>query len=948
MHLEIDRLTRDEDLEDLEVMLESVLRDVRTCVEDWRPMRSRVLDIANELDEWQAEADAGNSRYEAAIGSEPAEVAELLRWMEAGSFTFVGYREYDFIEDEKYPRLVSRPGTGLGTLRQKKSSERGLGDFPPETAAQARKPNVLNLTKANADSTVHRSVPLDYVGIKEINDDGQVIGERRILGLFTSNVYSGRVEDIPTVREKVAAVLKSVDFQNTSHDYNRLLNTLQTFPRDELFQIDVASLKSMALAMLALRDRRQVTLFMRREQYGRFLSCLVFVPRDRHSTDVRLRIQKTLMEAYEGTSIRYSTEISDAPLARLHLVIYTDPRSADELPATEAVEARLVQITRTWDDFLRASLIEAHGEAVGIERLARYGTAFDTSYRAHVLAESAVHDIERLENLEPDALDVFLHRPLEAGRLDLRCKIYRSGQPIELSRLVPLLQDLGAVVVDERPYEVRPDGEAPMFIYDIGLRMSIELDRDDRARVREAMLAAWNGDAESDALAQLVISADLSWRDVTLLRAYSRYLLQVGSRFSSNYIIETVNNNPAIASKLVALLHARFDPNDQENIGGLTIATELLAAIDSVASLDADRILRSFWAVIDATVRTNHWQTEGGVRRPALAIKLDPRSIPDLPKPAPAAEIFVYCPRTEGVHLRSGRVARGGLRWSERMEDYRTEILGLMKAQTVKNSVIVPVGAKGGFVARNLGNVMSRDEVMAEVLACYKIFVGALLDVTDNVIDNETVPPRHVVRHDADDPYLVVAADKGTATFSDTANEIASERGFWLDDAFASGGSAGYDHKDLAITARGAWVSVEWHFGELGLDPMTTPFTVVGVGDMSGDVFGNGLLRSDKTRLVAAFDHRHIFLDPDPHPATSFVERQRLYDLPQSTWADYDPKLISTGGGVFDRAAKSVPITPEIGTALGLIDVAQVTPDELIQAILLAPVDLLWNGGIGT
>jgi glutamate dehydrogenase len=948
LHVEIDRVSDGSTLEPLEDQLFGVLADVRAAVEDWRAMRSRALEIANELETWTAEASAGSSRFTASVHEEPHEVAELLRWMEAGSFVFVGYREYDFFENDLHPRIVSRPETGLGTLRQTKVSDRDLGGLPPETSAQARKPNILNLTKANTISTVHRPVPLDYVGIKEIDADGKVTGERRILGLFTSSVYTGRVEDIPTVRVKVETVLERVDFHSTSHDYNRLLNTLQTFPRDELFQIDIDLLESMALDMLDLRDRRQVSLLVRRELYGRYLSCLIFVPRDRHSTDVRLQIEKILTEAYGGISVSFSTEISDAPLARIHMVIYTDPRLSHELPDTAAVQARLIQGTRTWGDYLRDSLIEAHGEEQGLERLARYGGAFDAAYRENVLAESAVHDIERLEVLDDDDLDVFLHRPLEAGRLDLRCKVYRSGKPIVLSDLVPLLHDLGAIVVDERPHVVELEGERPRFIYDIGLQMDIVLNRDDRSRVRDAVLAVWRGGSESDPLSKLVVTAGLGWRDVSVLRAYVRYFAQIGSRYSSTYVIDTLNAHPLIAAQLVTLFRARFDPAvvDRE-AGDLTMA--LNAAIESVDSLDSDRILRSVVTLIMATKRTNHWQRVKGEPRPALALKLDPRTIPGLPQPVPATEIFVYAPRTEGVHLRSGPVARGGLRWSERMEDYRTEVLGLMKAQTVKNSVIVPVGAKGGFVARDLPTNGSRDEVMAEVVACYRIFVGSLLDVTDNVVDDATMAPADVIRHDDDDPYLVVAADKGTATFSDTANEIARGRDFWLDDAFASGGSAGYDHKALAITARGAWVAVERHFRELGLDPATTPFTAVGVGDMSGDVFGNGLLRSDQTQLIAAFDHRDVFVDPDPDPAASFVERQRLYDMARSTWADYDIASISEGGGVFSRSAKTVPISTQMAEALGIQDdVRQLTPDELIQAVLRAPVDLVWNGGIGT
>lgn len=949
LHIEIDRVSRDGQRDDLTAAVHQVLEDVRFAVEDWLAMRGKALELADELEGWAVEAAAGPARFEATVGSDPLETAALLRWMEAGSFTFVGYREYAFIDDPVHPTIRSIPATGLGTLRQSEAGSRDLGELPPETAQRARRPTVLNLTKANTYSTVHRAVPLDYVGIKRIEPDGTVTGERRFIGLFTSTVYTGRVEEIPVVRAKVEAVIERTNFQRSSHDHSRLLNTLQLYPRDELFQTEADVLAEMALDILDLRDRRQVSLLLRRDTFGRFLSCMVFVPRDRHSTDVRLRIQDTLMEVYKGTSCRFSTEISDEPLARLHLVIYTRPMPEAELPDPAAVQARLASVTRTWDDFLRDSLIATNGEDRGLELLSRYGHAFDAAYISNVLAESAVYDIDRLEGLEDDSLDLALHRPLEARRNELRCKLYRSGDPITLTQFIPVLHDLGAIVTDERPYEVQRAG-GNRFIYDIGLRLGTELDHDTRARFSEAVLAVWRGEAESDRLARLVVTAGLSWRDVTVLRAYSRYLIQIGSRFSPTYVMDTLNQSPNVARLLIDLFRARFDPERAGSDEAPVICAELLTAIDSVVSLDADRILRLFAAVISGTSRTNYWQrsVDGG-HRPALAFKLDPSEIPGVPKPLPAAEIWVYSPRTEGVHLRSGRVARGGLRWSDRMEDFRTEILGLMKAQTVKNSVIVPVGAKGGFVARKLPPGGTREAVMAEVVDCYKTFVGALLDLTDNNVSGEVVGPPEVIRHDGDDPYLVVAADKGTATFSDTANTIAEDRDFWLGDAFASGGSAGYDHKALGITARGAWVSVERHFRELGVDVSATEFTAVGIGDMSGDVFGNGMLRSDKTCLVAAFDHRHVFVDPNPDAALSFAERARLYDLPRSSWEDYDASLISDGGGVFARDAKSIATTPQMVEALGLDpEVRHLTPDELIAGALRAPVDLIWNGGIGT
>ncbi len=947
LHVEVDRVASGANIEQLRRDTLAVIDDTRSAVTDWLPMRERARALADELDEWAAEPDP---RFEATVATHPSEVAALLRWMESGYFTFVGYREYDFVDDPGHPCIVSRPSTGLGTMRQTEATTRRLDLLPGEVTDLARRPNILNLTKANSIATVHRAVPFDYVGIKEIAPDGSVTGERRFLGLFTSAVYSGRVEDIPVVRAKVAEVVRRSDFAPGSHDRSRLMNILQLHPRDELIQTGVDRLEEMALAILDLRDRRQVSLLIRRDDFGRFLSCLVFVPRDRHSTDVRLKIERILMDAYQGRSSRFSIEISNDSLARIHFVIYTDPTAMEDLPDLIAVRARLTRAIRTWDDYLRAALIGAHGEHQGLALLDRYGSAFSAAYRADVFAESAVSDIDHLEALGDRGLDVAMHRPLEADETLLRCKLYRSGRPITLTQFIPLLHDLGAVVIDEIPYEVQVEGERRRFIYDIGIRLEQELDQDGRARFRDAVLAVWSEEAESDSFARLVTAAGLSWRDVTVLRAYARYLVQFGTHFSPAYVRETVNRNPRIARLLVALFHLRFDPEEHDTAAAGDKRTELLEAIDLVPSLDADRILRSFVALVDATVRTNHWQRDGsGHPRPALAFKLDLSEVAFVPKPVPTAEIFVYSPRTEGVHLRSGRVARGGLRWSDRMEDYRTEILGLMKAQSVKNSVIIPAGAKGGFVARQLPPGGDREATTAEVAACYRIFVGALLDLTDNRVDGETVGPPRLVRLDGDDPYLVVAADRGTAAFSDIANEIAEARGFWLSDAFASGGSTGYDHKRLAITSRGAWVSVQHHFRSLGVDPDRTEFTVAGIGDMSGDVFGNGMLRSEKTRLVVAFDHRHIFVDPDPDAAASFGERKRLFDLPQSSWDDYDRALISPGGGVFSRNAKAIEIASEMADALGLPgDVRELTPNQLIRAALTSPVDLLWNGGIGT
>ncbi len=945
LHVEIDRLAADE-LERLRDAVMAVIADVRAAVTDWRAMREQALAVAAEIEGW---ADESPLRFEAVVGEDPVELGALLRWMEEGYFTFLGYREYDLVDDPEDPQIISRPTTGLGIMRQLEPSVRHLGALPVETAERARRPNILNLTKANSLSTVHRAVPLDYVGIKEITPDGTVTGERRFVGLFTSAVYSGRVGDIPVVRAKVAEVVRRSDFAPGSHDHSRLVNILQLHPRDDLIQIGADQLEAMVLDILDLRDRRQVSLLVRRDDFGRFLSCLVFVPRDRHSTEVRLEIQRILLEVYHGTSVRFSTVISDDPLARLHIVIYSKPVAASELPDVEAVQARLSQVIRTWDDYLRKSLVAAHGEGQGLDLFGRYRGAFSAAYRSNVLAEAAVDDIGHLEALGDKDLDVVLQKPLDADSKVLRCKLYRAEEPITLSQFIPLLHDLGAVVIDEIPFAVRVPGEPRRFVYDIGIRLEDDLDREGRDRLRDAVLAVWNDQAESDSLARLVTIAGVAWDDVAVLRAFSRYLNQLGTPFSPTYVRDTINRNPEIASLLIQLFHARFDPDQHDPDVAASVLADVRRAIDSVASLDADRILRSILSLVGATVRTNRWQVDADGAPPrALSFKVDLSHFPTAPRPVPAAEIFVYSPRTEGVHLRAGRTARGGLRWSDRMEDYRTEVLGLMKAQTVKNSVIVPAGAKGGFVVRRLP-LGDRETVMAEVVGCYQTFIGALLDVTDNLVDGDVVTPSRTVTHDGPDPYLVVAADKGTATFSDIANEIAIDRGFWLGDAFASGGSSGYDHKALAITARGAWVAVQRHFRELGIDVQASEFTAVGIGDMSGDVFGNGMLSSDKIRLVAAFDHRHIFIDPEPDASSSIVERRRLFAMARSSWDDYDRTLISAGGGVFARTEKSIAITPPMRAALGIDDdVDHLPPNEVIRAILRAPVDLLWNGGIGT
>lgn len=960
IHVEIDRETDRADLKQIQLDLLRVLSDVRETVEDWEKMRDAALRIADDLP---------GEPLDDLADDEVNEARELLRWLAADHFTFLGYREYELKDSDA---LAAVPGTGLGILRSDPHHSEdeahpvspSFDRLPADARAKAREHKLLILTKANSRATVHRPSYLDYVGVKKFDAEGNVIGERRFLGLFSSAAYTESVRRVPVIRRKVAEVLEGAGFSYNSHDGRDLLQILETYPRDELFQTPPDQLRSVVTSVLYLQERRRLRLYLRQDEYGRYYSAIVYLPRDRYTTGVRLRLIDILKEELNGTSVDFTAWNTESILSRLHFVVRVAPGS--ELPSltdaeADRIEARLVEAARSWADGFQEALGAECGEERAAELLRHYGHSFPEGYKADHSPRAAVADLVHLEALKQDEKDfaLSLYEPVGSAPGERRFKIYRTGEQVSLSAVLPALQRLGVEVVDERPYELRCADRTHAWIYDFGLRMPQAtanggyLADDARERFQEAFAAVWTGQAENDGFNALVLSAGLNWRQAMVLRAYAKYLRQAGSTFSQDYMESTLQNNVHTTRLLVSLFEARMAPERQSAGTELTdgLLEELDGALDQVASLDEDRILRSFLTVIKATLRTNFFQrTDSGEPHGYVSMKFDPQSIPDLPAPRPAFEIWVYSPRVEGVHLRFGKVARGGLRWSDRREDFRTEILGLVKAQMVKNTVIVPVGAKGGFVAKQLPDPsVDRDAWMAEGIAAYRTFISALLDITDNMVAGEVVPPQDVVRHDEDDTYLVVAADKGTAKFSDIANEVAVAYGFWLGDAFASGGSAGYDHKGMGITARGAWESVKRHFRELGHDTQTEDFTVVGVGDMSGDVFGNGMLLSEHIRLVAAFDHRHIFIDPKPDAATSYAERRRLFDLPRSSWADYDKKLISAGGGIHPRSAKSIPVNAHMREALGIeAGVAKMTPADLMQAILKAPVDLAWNGGIGT
>ncbi|MFI2211171.1 NAD-glutamate dehydrogenase [Streptomyces sp. NPDC020141] len=991
IHVEIDRETDRADLKQITTDMLRVLSDVREAVEDWEKMRDAALRIADELPKEPVAEDL--------VDQDVEEARELLRWLAADHFTFLGFREYQLTENDS---LAAVPGTGLGILRSDPHHSEdedhpvspSFSRLPADARAKAREHKLLVLTKANSRATVHRPSYLDYVGVKKFDAEGNVVGERRFLGLFSSAAYTESVRRVPVVRRKVAEVLDGAGFSPNSHDGRDLLQILETYPRDELFQTPVDQLRTIVTSVLYLQERRRLRLYLRQDEYGRYYSALVYLPRDRYTTGVRLRLIDILKEELGGTNVDFTAWNTESILSRIHFVVRVPPGT--ELPHltdadTERIEARLVEAARSWADGFADALTAELGEEHAAELLRLYGSAFPEGYKADHSPRSAVADLVHLEALTNSGRNfaLSLYEPVGAGPGERRFKIYRTGEQVSLSAVLPVLQRLGCEVVDERPYELRCSDRSVAWIYDFGLRMPPAagngdyLGDDARERFQDAFAAVWTGEAENDGFNSLVLGAGLTWRQAMVLRAYAKYLRQAGSTFSQDYMEDTLRTNVHTTRLLISLFEARMSPERQragtELIDGLL--EELDGALDQVASLDEDRILRSFLTVIKATLRTNFFQSAGGggkaggdkrgrgaggdaksrggqgekdFQSPAhhsyVSMKFDPQAIPDLPAPRPAYEIWVYSPRVEGVHLRFGKVARGGLRWSDRREDFRTEILGLVKAQMVKNTVIVPVGAKGGFVAKQLPDPSAdRDAWLAEGIASYKTFISALLDITDNMVAGEVVPPADVVRHDGDDTYLVVAADKGTASFSDIANEVAVAYDFWLGDAFASGGSAGYDHKGMGITARGAWESVKRHFRELGHDTQTEDFTVVGVGDMSGDVFGNGMLLSEHIRLVAAFDHRHIFIDPNPDAAVSYAERRRLFELPRSSWADYGKELLSTGGGIHPRTAKSIPVNAHVRKALGIeAGISKMTPAELMKAILQARVDLLWNGGIGT
>lgn len=944
IYLEIDRISDERIMQDLKGDILRVLGDVRVAVLDWPKMVARVEDCLAELESNPAHLDM----------NEVSESRDFLRWLVNNNFTFLGSREYKLIGNGTNRALQALPGTGLGVLRDETSSatSKSYAELPPQARKMALSKSILIIAKTNTTSTVHRLTYTDYIGVKKFNAKGDLIGEWRFIGLYTSTAYHSSPRQIPFLRHKVDKVLMDLGFPPNSHDGKEAVHILETLPRDDLFQASQEELRDLTMNIIQIKERKRIRLLVRRDAFYRYFSCLVYVPREIFTTSLANAMQDILMQAFKGLESSFTIYFSDSVLARIHFLIRVNPKITINYDVSQ-VEKKLIAVTRSWRDEFRDQLIERYGESVGLIFFSKYKGAFPASYTEYYSPEEALEDISKIEALSKENPLGMLFSKVNGNNM-LSLKLFNTEQTIVLSDVLPILENMGLRIIGERPHELKFKDGRHIWINDFDMSyvtFKVFDINNIKDNFQEAFARIWFKESENDRFNRLVLEANLTWQETAMLRGYTKYLRQIGFTYSQQYVEEALIKNSEIAKALVQLYILRFDPayQNREQATIVELIRYIEESLENVAILDEDRILRRLHEVIMATIRTNYFQkTEYGTVKTYISFKLDPLLISDLPNPKPKYEIFVYSPRTEGVHLRAGKVARGGLRWSDRREDFRTEVLGLMKAQQVKNTLIVPDGAKGGFVVKqSMTPDMSRDDYLAEGINCYSIFVNGMLDITDNIKEGKVIPPVDVVCYDNDDPYLVVAADKGTASFSDIANDIAKQYGFWLDDAFASGGSAGYDHKKMGITSRGVWVSIKRHFRELGIDPNKDDFTVVGIGDMSGDVFGNGMLYTQHTKLIGAFNHQHIFLDPDPDPAISYAERKRLFDLPRSTWMDYNQELLSKGGGIFSRLAKAIKLTPEIKHILNTKKDTMV-PNELIRAMLKAPVDLIFNGGIGT
>jgi glutamate dehydrogenase len=935
-HLELDRPLDHARSEALKDGIDRVLADVRRVVADFEPMKKAVEQMMGYAQE----------SSEGVTEEETAEALAFLHWLLDDNFVFLGYREYQITDSAADRTVCVVPGTGLGILSEAAKSAYArpvpLSKLPTDLRDRYEHGDLLVVTKTNRLSTVHRRAKMDYVGVRRIGGDGETWGEARLLGLFTSKAYMEPVARTPLIRRKLERILEAEDLIAGSHDHKAVIQVFEGFPKDSLFSAPIGELHRSVMGLVHLQEGRNLRLFIRPDILRRSVSILVALPRDRFNVALRRQLQELFKERFNGESVEYHLALGNADPAQIHYTVWV---GRGDIPTVDhnTLEREAAELSRGWDEHLLDRLAAKVGQERARQLVAEWSGRLPGYYKNAGQLQLAADDLLKLDELVKGERPfvVGIQNETGPGEQLTRLGLYRLEGKLPLSELVPALEDLGLRVVEEVATRLS-GGDGETFIHDFGVVDAAGAQLDVSAsgqRITDALAAVWNGEAESDSLHRLILNSRLTQKQIEVIRAYRMYARRVSPGFTIAYTNDTLVRHPEISSKLIELFEARFD-SSWSGGGADAIRAAIVAELDAVSSLEEDRILRTFLGLVEATVRTNAFK--GG--RSALAFKLRSAEVPAMPKPHPLFEIFAYGQDVEGIHLRGGMVARGGIRWSDRREDYRTEVLGLMKAQMTKNAVIVPTGAKGGFVLRQPPSDPAH--LKQAVRGAYQTFIASLLDLTDNRIDGEIRHPPEVLVHDEPDPYLVVAADKGTATFSDTANQVAAQFNFWLGDAFASGGSSGYDHKALGITARGAFESMRWHFREAGID-FRKPFTVVGIGDMSGDVFGNGMLLSDKIKLVAAFDHRHIFIDPAPEPARSFSERRRLFELPGSSWADYRSGLISVGGGIYPRTAKRIDLSLQAQAALGASRTT-FTPNELISALLCAPVDLLWNGGIGT
>jgi glutamate dehydrogenase len=941
--IEVDRQTDEASLKAIKQELASVMEEVTLAVSDWQPMRSKLEEVATNV---EARNFPGNQE-------KLAEAKRFLTWLADDNFTIMGYRSYSLEPVKGDYQLVQDKGSSLGLLKNSEGKKPLLvSDMPEEARSIAfGQEDILLLTKANARSRIHRPAHPDYIGIKRFDEEGNVVGEDRFIGLYSSSFYNDSAMDIPLVRDKIQRVMQRSRFAPGSHASKALLNIMQTYPRDEIVQTSDDDLLDITLGVLQIQERDMTRVFLRRDIFGRFITVMVYVPKERYNTLLRQKTQTILARTLGSEEeVDFNTFFSESALARTQYTVRVD--KSDQNIDVNELEDNLVEAARSWEDNLERVLLSAHGESKARELVRRYAQGFPRAYKEEVLPAVALADIAQLERLDDDhKLGMLFYRAQEVqdDSKHVKLKLFHKDEPIHLSDVLPMLENFGLRIINESPYQIKTNDGHVFWVLDFFMlhtagKLDLEKSRDN---FQDAFAKVWDTHYEDDGFNRLILGAGMTGRHVLILRMFAKYMRQIGVTFSQSYIESTFARYPNIAKLLVKMFYTKFDPKGKYTDKKLeNIVTRIQSSLEDVSSLDDDRIISRYMDLMQAALRTNFFQPDAdGNEKSYISVKFLPELITEMPLPLPKYEIFVYSPRIEGVHLRGGKVARGGLRWSDRREDFRTEVLGLVKAQQVKNTVIVPVGAKGGFVCKHLPE--DREGFFEEGKACYRTFIRALLDITDNIIEGEIVHPEHVVRHDGSDQYLVVAADKGTATFSDIANEIAGEYNFWLGDAFASGGSVGYDHKKMGITARGAWESVKRHFREMGVDCQTTDFTCVGIGDMGGDVFGNGMLLSKHIQLVGAFNHMHIFIDPTPDAAKTWKERERLFNMPRSSWEDFDKKLISKGGGIFSRSAKSIELTPEIKKLIGS-QKKSMAPNELIRALLTAQVDLVWNGGIGT